>query len=822
MGSANKNFPLTLWEVDFTEGPPTTVGPRFSINAPYRRLAVRGADIVHGRQYELDQVQAGAATVNVTDPLELLTPANTGSVFNTGGNKILPYRCFRAAAMWPNQPGSGNINNVTVNGAYDPSFELSSIGAPQPGLWFPAGGTTTNIVTAAQHFVGAQSMLVTQSATGVGFGTTNTFRTAPAIDYTMSLYVYPTNGPVLFQVVDGNGVTHTSGTASTLNAWTRLSVSWTCVETLEKFVIYGTTAATPTFYVDAVMLEFGLVSPSAFVTTGPTLYMLHNGYVERWPTVFDFAGKRSNHPLQTVDGLAIMSRTAITQSYYATISADTPQIYLPLSDSAPPGRFQTGGSNFLSTPSVSPTGSFSWAGDQFLDGTNALVMTQKNQFNPPGTGGVLQDTEWNTTAGTFSLNTNACTVEVWCKFSSGMVTPLQVAVVTDGKTVQPDQQYFQIASAWSGKLAGVIQDVVTSAPLSGSDVGHGLGFPDSQWHYLAFTLFGTGNNTFAVTFDTNETGWVVGGGAALSKIWGVNNIHFSVSTGFGNPDAQMSVCNWAYYPRDIGSTARNNHYKRGVGNIGELSGARVQRLINQYWNSTNTVAGGFLTLAPDFDYNTRTLLDVIQEIQESERGLAYINTAGTFIFEDRTSRYANQTPLWVFGENPSGGEFPYIDIQYDYDPTYTFSQCNLARPANSNFAPMINTSAQTNYGQRILSQTVQVNSDADLTQAGIFYLARYAAPVTRVSKLTLDPSSNPLLWPVVLSLEISQRVTVKRRSDYLTITGDYYIEQIEHHIDAEQGTWVTDLQLSPVFVPQAWVCGDTTYGVLGTTTVPVY
>lgn len=816
MVNANKNFPLTLWEVDFTQGPPNTVGTRFSINAPYRRLAVRGADIVHGRQYELDQVQAGAATVNVTDPQELLTPANSSSVFNTGANKVLPYRCFRAAAMWPNQPGSGNIINTTVNGGYDPSFELETVGTTFPGLWGIASGTTTIVVSTAQHFAGAQSALVTQSSAGAGPGAGNTFRTAPGIDYTMSVYVYPTNCSVQLQVVDGNGVTHSSAVASTLNAWTRLSVSWTCVETLETVTVFGTGASTPTFYLDATMLEFGLVSPSTFTTTGPKLYMLHNGYVERWPTVFDFAGKRANHPLQAVDGLGIMSRTVIAQSYYATITADSPQLYLPLSDSSGPGRFTIGGTNFLSTPSPTPTGSFNWAGDQFLDGTNALVMTQKNQFTPPAAGGLLQDTEWNITAGTFSVKTVAATFEVWCKYNSGLIAPLQAAVVTDGKTVLPDQQYVQLNSAFSGRLSTAVADNLTGSN-GGSALPAGAGYNDGQWHYFAATLYTSGG--FAITYDGYEADFGV---TPVTPIWGVNNIHFGVSTGYGNPDAQMSVCNWAYYPRDIGSGQRNKHYLRGAGYINEVSGARVQRLINQYWNSTNSIATGQLAMAPDFDYNTRTLLDVLQEIQESERGLVYMNTAGTFIFEDRTSRYLNQTALWTFGENVAGGEFSYTDIQFDYDPTYTFSQCNLSRPANSNYPPVVNAAAQANYGQRILSQTLQCNDDYTLGQAANFYLARYSAPITRISKLTLDPASQPGLWPVVLSLELSQRVTVKRRSDYLTISGDYYIEQIEHHIDAEQGTWVTDLQLSPVFVPTAWVCGDTTYGILGTSTIPVY
>ncbi|MGH7743337.1 MAG: hypothetical protein ACREQ5_00745, partial [Candidatus Dormibacteria bacterium] len=169
-----------------------------------------------------------------------------------------------------------------------------------------------------------------------------------------------------------------------------------------------------------------------------------------------------------------------------------------------------------------------------------------------------------------------------------------------------------------------------------------------------------------------------------------------------------------------------------------------------------------------------------------------------------------------------GGEYPYSDYSDDNDPTYTFSQANLTRPLNSNFAPLVNSVTQAKYGQRTLTQTVQCNTDYDLTQAGIFYLQRYSTPVKRISKLTLNPAGNPALWPVVLGLELSQRVTVKRRNAGVTVSRDYYIEKISHKVNADTSEWTVDLQLSPVFVASAWVLGDATFGVLGTTTTPVY
>lgn len=826
MVNANPNSPLVGWETDFTAGPPSLVGGnRVSINAPFRRLAVRNATIDRGRNYELDQVQSGECKAVVTDPLEYLNPANSGSPFNSGGNSIVPYRCLRVWAMWPNQPGSGNIINSGVNAVYDPSFEASS--GSNPAQWTPVGGTTTLVVSTAQHFDGAKSMLVTQSAAGAGFGAYNIWRTAPNITYTMSAYVFPTAGcSVTMQVTDAAGVVHASSTAVTSGAWTRLTVTWTAVDTLEKVVVYGTGTSTPTYYVDATQLEFGS-SATAFTSSGPTLYMLYNGYIERYPTEYDMGGIRHIAPLAAVDALAILSRTEIAQSYYAAITADHAAIYVPMDNEGSMTTATVGvgmtGAVPLELPNSS-NGGLQWGGDSNLDGTKALTINQRNASNPPTGGGFTtgQDTNFLITNRPISLSTAGATVEMWARNSSGYNSFLVLAEALDGFNHETGS-YIHVATQNGALLFGV-QD-----PPSGASGAYGVrtvnpavsGFPDATWHYYAITFYGNGTGV-ACTVDGSEVDFAISLG--LKNI-GYNFIHAGAFTGYGDPQSQVSLSRLGIYTSDIGSSARNRHYQRGVGYIGEKSGARVTRLLNQYWAGPFTAASGYLSMAPDFGYDTRTMLDVLQEIQESERGLIYADRTGTLVFEDRSSRYANQAALWVFGENPAGAsptEYPYENFKADFDPTYTFTQANLTRPGNSNFPSVVNSTTLAMYGQRILSQTLQCNTDFDLAQAAQFYLKRYGTPKTRISTLTLHPSANPALWPVVLSLDISQRVTVKRRSSALTTSADYYIEKISHKIDAASGEWTVDLQLSPVFVPTAWKLGDATYGVLGTSTVPVY
>jgi hypothetical protein len=432
-----------------------------------------------------------------------------------------------------------------------------------------------------------------------------------------------------------------------------------------------------------------------------------------------------------------------------------------------------------------------------------------------------------------SVSTIGSTFEGWFKATGGGMELMQFCEAFDGSTLTPApgssilvgnlvnvQSTFgfalfdQVTSGFQFVLLNTVNSAVTN-------------FADGQWHYYAVTLTNiSGSPGLTLTVDGVET-------SAFSSpfaLTSARNIGFPIVeadaySGYGDPVAQMSGARIAAYTTDIGRVRRLAHYNRGVGCINELSGIRVRRLLDQYWGGATSIASGYLKMAPDFSYNGRTMLDVLQEVQESERGLLYVDRNGTVVFEDRTSRYANQVPVAVFGENPPGAspvEFPYIEYDSDFDPTYTFSQANLTRPDNDAFAPVVNATSAAKYGQRILTQTVQCNTDFDLTQAATFYLNRYADPKVRISTLTLSPASNPALWPVVLGLEISQRVTVKRRTAALTTSNDYYVEQIHHKADAETGEWMVELQLSPVFVPSAWVLGDNTHGVLGNGTAPVY
>lgn len=817
---------------DYTAGPPGVPGSG-SVSLNSSGTTTQAWTVGRGSQYELGTAEAGTMAVALNDPKENANPLNGSSPWNSGGSLLLPYRCIQRAGFWnpATLSTAGNVLNSTNTPpggtvAYDPSFETTV-------AWTSSFGTSaTRTQSAVQAFAGTKSCAVVLTATGDRAGAL--LWTVPNVRYTLSVYVYV---PATYTVTLEFGqysptiTTYGSVTSSTTGAWQRLTLTATATNAVSYWRIKsGTAPAFPfTTYVDAAQLEVA-AAVSAFATTGPTRYTRYTGYIERYPQTWTDKGFRGIKPLEAVDALSVLSRTVIKQSYQATVLADGPTLYAPLNDTAFPQVIQRplGGQSFQGYTQLGGTyGSVNFGGDRTPDGAAAVVVTQQNT-DPDISGDITFVTYLGTRFGSASVSPQGCTFELWLKPVQGVMY-LGAAPMDPGETT---------GGAVTGTLRGL--HVYTSggraffhyADPNGSASPLRAwpgwsGWPDGQWHHLAIIL--PGSSTTQAWGDGTLGSTAAMGFTPSAKI-AIENVYAQCTTYFGDHSSQLAVADMAVYPTALNSTQLAAHYQRGIGYVGEKSGARVARVLAAYWSSTQYVAAaGYVAMAPDYSYDTRSVLDVLQEISATESGFVYASGAGKVVFEDRSSRYASQTSVATLGNG--AGQLHYENLEYDYDPTYVYSQANLSRPANSNYAPKTNATSLTRYGQRILQATLQVNSDFELDQAAIFYLNRYAAPGgapgtstgARVRKLTLNPATDPTLWTFVMGLELSQRVTVAfTTSTGLAMSAAYYVEKIDESGDPKEGTYTVDLQLSPVFVPVAWILGDSTYGVLGTTTVPVY
>lgn len=841
-------FPLMSVIADFTAGPPNVPGlSSVALNGSKATTptVVRQVATQRGRQYELNKCQAGTMTLDVVDGSEYLNPVNGASPWNSGSNSLLPYRCAQTGAWWntATRDTTGNLLNAAnfppgSTSAYDPSFETS-------GSWVGNLGTApARALSTAQHFDGAQSLAITYAAStdGAAFG----LWTVPGQAYTLSLYVYvPTSHTVTATFMNFPGAigsTIATATSSTTGAWQRLTMTGVPAGAVSALNLTCSTAYPATVYLDAVQLELGAAA-SAFTTAGPTWFPVYTGYVERYPQKWDTGGFRGLKSLEAVDALSPLSRAVVNQSYAQTVLADGPNSYIPYNDDGfpqtvllPKGGQPPIGYTQLGTQS----GAVNFGGDTFPDGSKAVTVSQQNA-DPVTTGDTTMLTYLGTRQGAISMNPQAFTLEMWVKFTAGVIyggaAAMQVGESTVGEVTGPVKGLMLYTAG--GQLDWHLLDP------NGGDSGlyatySAKPYPDGKWHHIVLVMLG-GSMMKAVIDGTSNPVHAFGFTASAAIL--LNNLYIQAQTYYGDPVSQVSVANWATYPATLSDATITAHYQRGTGYLGELPGVRALRLLTKYWSTNVTTDPGKTALSPDFYYDPPatpgqapqavSVLSALEDIADTEMGLTWVDAAGKVHFDSRDTRYLNQqSALFVFGENEGAGELPYLnDIEYDYDPTYVYSEADLTCDNTGNTLTSVNATSQTNYGQRILSKTMYAQNEWDVQQAANFYTQRYAKPAgapgttvpPRITTLSIDPGSNPKLFAAALSLDIGERVTVKRRTSAgVTITGDYYIEQVNHQIDAQASTWTVHYQLSPVFVPSVWILGDAVKGVLGTTTYPVY
>lgn len=837
----SRTYPLMSITADFTQGPPNVPGnsgvqllPAVAGNNP----VCRGWSTTRGRQYELDVVQAGTASLDVVDPAEWLNPVNTASPWNSAANSLLPYRCTQIAAWWngATQNVAGNMLNSTnlitgsTTAVYDPSFEAGGLGG-----WFGIAGAPVLVSSTAQHFDGARSVSITYSA-GSDVAAVALPATVPGQQWTFSLYVFVAASHTVTASLYNfpTGAPLASATSSTTGAWQRLSLTATPTT---RYAIVQLSVASGTFattvFIDAMQLEFA-PSASAFTTSGPEFFPIFTGYVERYPQLWDSQGFRGLRPLEAVDALSPLSRTIVSQSYAATVLADGPSVFVPYNDDSFPQTVirPTGGAPYTGYQAIgSQSASVSFGGDSFLDGSKAVNLSQQNA-DPLTSSDNTQVTRLGTRYGSLVMDPQAFTYEVWVRWTAGQ-TWFGAGMLGSGESTTdpalhdgPPRGFGLRTSSNAMKFTyGDANNVgqVNVAVGSGS-----LVFADQYWHHLVFS--GTGSNNWRGARDNVlQTGAYSNPTPPPSKI---DNLYHYVNTFYGDAISAASFANAALYNFALSAAQIAAHYQRGIGYLGEKSGVRALRLLTQYWSTAVVTDTGVTSMAADFTYSGRAMLDVLQEIADTESGLVWVDAAGKVHQDSRETRYTTATTSqFTFGENSGAGELPYEELEYDYDPTYVYSEADLtAGGTGTQLPPVVNATSQTAYGQRILSKTLQMQNDWDVGQAGLFYVQRYAKPAgavgtgvpPRVSKMTLNPAANPALFAAVLSMDIGTRITVKRRTSAVTISGDYYVEQINHDAAGDASSWKTDLQLSPVFVSQPWILGDAVKGVLGTTTVCVY
>jgi len=305
---------------------------------------------------------------------------------------------------------------------------------------------------------------------------------------------------------------------------------------------------------------------------------------------------------------------------------------------------------------------------------------------------------------------------------------------------------------------------------------------------------------------------------------------------FSGTIRQVSVWNTVLSSSDV-----TDLWNAGRGYPGELPGPRMaRRLAPQYPAGTANIPASRLstgrsTLGPSSRPERTSALEDVQRLALEEMGTVWIGPDGALVLESRDDRFLRLTSSQTFGEDLANGECPYGDgILHDFDPLYVYGDVKVQQSSGTTAIGGRSTDVATANAQ-YFARAYTSPSTLDLLTGSmtqdyadwVFY--SHSVPSQRIDSITIDPMSNPALWPIVYNAEIGNRVTVKRRPQGLAgpvvYSSQYFIEQVLHSeinfdtSDDQVLSWKTTLSLTPTSpVAQPWLLDDPTWSVLGSTT----
>jgi hypothetical protein len=611
-------------------------------------------------------------------------------------------------------------------------------------------------------------------------------------------------------------------------------------------------------FLDAIQHELG----GTATTFNTTPVMIRNiwtqGYIERWPIGWLDGGFRGVTSTPGVGPLAILNAVNLHTEVQGTIMFKTPTYCWPLQEESGAVVFaEASGNNGPPLRiAVSPIGLGSTA-------LPAAGTASNIAGDPSGTGVTLAQgtlTGANSTGALLGCGASVrfgnvlfptpnfvgsswgATAVIWVQMTLPRTAEADILVKVASYSPGPNQTTPITIHVLSDCSLDVFV-VTTSGGSAQILTGANTALADGKWHLVVATVsqISGGNTTIRLYIDGVEDTPASPSVVPTSTLGLLAIPATEVQVG-GRYDLTTftqvlgaTVAHLALYSQALTQTDVTDLWNAGKGYAGELESARINRhLVRAGYNGPAAIQPGVSVMGPSTVKEGDTALAAIQQASDSAFGNFFENADG-IAYASRNSRYLQTTAAYTFGERVDLGEYPYEgDIIYDLDPTQVLNIADITRSGGVKVHAEDGTGAsQKRYGKRTFTRTIDIASDNETIDAATWTVANRKSPLMRVSAITFSAgrvtgltAGDGSLWPMVLNLEIGTRVTVKRRPKAanggagITMSGDFYVESIEHHgIDSDTGEWFTTLLLSPAPGAQPWILENSVYGVLDSTTV---
>jgi hypothetical protein len=688
------------------------------------------------------------------------------------------------------------------------------------------------------------------------------------------LHASNTNVSPAFRFYNYSAVGSVEGSSTaTTGSYVRLSVTYTATAPRHAVTVLTTqgTAVAGTVNVDSVMHNTGATA-GTFASTGSTIYPMAARHLERFPRSYEQVGFVGICRAPAVDALAALAAIDLPSDYDYEVMRLSPDYFWPLGGGENSTLYPdaTGNNNPPLSLNISKYGvgelPRGGAAMGIPGGAGATGVT----FTPPsppsgntvaatvlGLGRLSEspDTPFVIPRSLTGVNgVWALTVAVWVRVEDNSVSqsafyPSRQLSSTAGQAYVPIYMNIDGSFVYSNVgSTGTIHLLSSGTGLSG------INPVDGQLHLLVgIVVQDTAGDTIIYRYiddvlDGVNTATTASLGGPLrgqtdSLSVGATDDGASFLAVVNGSMAKLAVWNRELNPGEIGQL-----WSAGQGWIGETSLDRIEnhftsggfygprRIGNGDFDEAAAGVGGPITTmqAPSWTGGIDLLADT-QNTIAAEQGRLWVAADGYVSVAGRASRFLKLTPDWTLGEDTAAGEIPYRgDIGFDFDPTFVFGNVTATRPGGATavggLAPDI-AAARRRYFPRTFGLTGDFETDQQAQDCADFTFYSHRAPNMRVEGVTVNPAANPALWHFALSVEIGDRIRVKRRAKAgnggagLTMSADYFVENVNPRgLDFERGTYFVDLELSPIGAGpgptmQPWILEDATLSVLDSTTV---
>jgi len=247
---------------------------------------------------------------------------------------------------------------------------------------------------------------------------------------------------------------------------------------------------------------------------------------------------------------------------------------------------------------------------------------------------------------------------------------------------------------------------------------------------------------------------------------------------------------------------------------GDLSGTRVNQILDQIgWpSSMRDIDAGLTTLQADPGTN-RTALQALSTVASSEYGSLYVNSSGSFVFQDRSvtagSIAATST---VFADNGTG--IVYFDASWILNDVLIFNKATITRTGGTAQVALNQASIDKYFLHSYFLDNLLMQSDSVALDYAQAYVASRAETSIRVDSIVLDLYTNNYNTGIIAALDLDffdpiKVITTQPGGSLLEKTLQIFGVKMNISPNSWKTTFTT---LEPIL--DALVLNDTIYGTL--------